>query len=193
LTTTRSSQPDVGVAVVVDVADGDAHAPAGHVEARALADVLEAAAGELPIQAVGRFRLGAGVLEQVEIEQAVVVEVEEGDAGAHDLRQEVAVGRLAGVVDEIEAPGGADLGEPRGSRRRVGLLRRAVGLLAARQQTAHGQDHQQDPGSRSLVRHARKPRCPERGGARAPSPMGSLDTRLPVTAPSPREGLERRS
>jgi len=80
---------DVGQAVVVHVADRHAHAVPGEVEARASADVLEAAALALPVQPVRGGGTGAGVVEQIDVEEAVVVCVEERAAGADALGHEI--------------------------------------------------------------------------------------------------------
>ncbi len=64
------------MAVVVDIANRHAHVVTGEVEPRALAHILEAAAGQLPIQAIG-LALGTAVLQQVDIEQPIPVEVEQ--------------------------------------------------------------------------------------------------------------------
>ena len=65
------------------------------------ADVLEAAAGKLVEELVaGAVR--AAVLQQINVEEAVAVEVEQSGPRADDLRHEVAA-RGAGVVDEVQA------------------------------------------------------------------------------------------
>ncbi len=95
------SDEHVGQAVVVDVADRHAHAVAGDVQAGAGADVLEATAGKLVEELVaGAVR--AAVLQQINVEEAVAVEVEQSGPRADDLRHEVAA-RGAGVVDEVQA------------------------------------------------------------------------------------------
>ena len=107
-------------------------------------DVLEAAAVHLLIQLVFGGRIGAGVLEEENVESAVAVEVEEGGAGPHDLRHEVgAVGR-AGVVNEVEADAVGGVLEPAGiGRRRVHDGRRPGGPAAGRAD----QDRRQDCGA----------------------------------------------
>src|SRR5262249_22551743 len=90
---------DVGQAVVVDVADGHAGVVAADPQAGTLRHVLELAAAQVPVQPVDRGRAGAAGGEEVDVEQTVAVEVEQGHAGAVNLRQLVAA-QVAGVVDE---------------------------------------------------------------------------------------------
>src|SRR5207249_1752237 len=91
---------------------------------------------QLAVEAVFRTGVRAGVLEQVDVEPAVVIEVEQGRARADDLRHEIAAGR-AGVVREVEAAFRRDVPEPDGTsnlfrdRRRD---RRAAGERQAAQQ-----------------------------------------------------------
>src|SRR2546430_12454127 len=61
-------------------ADGHAHAVAAEVQARALAYVDELAAGQLAIELVGPA-LWPAVVEQVDVEEAIAVEIKEGGAG----------------------------------------------------------------------------------------------------------------
>ena len=109
-------QHQVGQAVVVDVADRDAHAVAGHVEARAGADVGELAGRSLAKQLVF-LAVGAAVVNEVDIEQPIAVEVEERHPRSHELRQEVAAHR-PGIVDEIQAALVGNVHEPRSVRSR---------------------------------------------------------------------------
>src|SRR5262249_39110135 len=63
--------------------------------------------------------VGTAVLEEVDVEAAVVVEVEQGRARTHELREEVVADR-AGVVEEVEAYFRCDITEPRRLLRRLG-------------------------------------------------------------------------
>src|SRR5262249_21656802 len=84
-------QPHAGIlgnenvreAVVIDVADGHAHAVAGYVQPRAFADVLKPSSRELPEQAVG-LAMRPTVVKQVDVEQTVAIEVEDSSARADD-------------------------------------------------------------------------------------------------------------
>src|SRR6516165_3259048 len=102
----------VGPAVVVDVADGHAHAMAGDVQAGPLAYVGEFAVGSLPKQAIGGPRLRPTILEEVNVEPAVVVEVEKGGARTHDLRHEI-IAHGSGVVNKVKADFVGDVYKPR--------------------------------------------------------------------------------
>jgi hypothetical protein len=82
---------------------------AGEVEPGAGANVPEAAGGQ-PLVELILGPPGPAVLQEIHVEQAVVVEVEQGGPGAHDLRQEVTDG--AGVVDEVQPGLLGDVGEP---------------------------------------------------------------------------------
>src|SRR5205814_827184 len=84
------------------------------------ADVNEAdvpAVALLPEEAVLR-PLGTAVLNEIDVEQTVAIEVEQGGAGAQGLRHEITADR-PGIVNKIEAPGVGDVGEPGRSERRV--------------------------------------------------------------------------
>ena len=122
----------VGEAIAVVVAGGEAHPVPGVGGPRGFAPVGEAARGTLEVEDVsGRLGAGAGrvcrapALEQVDIEVAVAVGVEEAASGAGDFgEREVAL--VAGVVDEAdssllrhvgEALGGRGRREERGERR----------------------------------------------------------------------------
>jgi hypothetical protein len=114
---------DVRVAVVVHVPDGHAHPEPGHVQPAAGRHVAERPVGLLVVQAVPGPGLGPGVLKEVDVEAAVVVEVEQGPAGPDDLGEEVKRGG-ARVVIEGQADGVGHVLEP---RRPVGPGRRAGG------------------------------------------------------------------
>ena len=98
---------EIGVAVVVVVADGHALAVERLVEPGLLGDVLEVSLAVVAIEGLGRRRLDlvAGPVRRVDEEQvlvAVAVVVEEGDARAHRLGQEL-LAEGAVVVDECDA------------------------------------------------------------------------------------------
>ena len=113
-----SGDEQVGVAVVVEVADRHAVAiPAGQGgQARGAGDVAEMAVPEVAEQPVlvgeprRRWREDAP-LDRVDVEPAVAVEVEQGDAAAHRLG-ELTGGRPAVVVGEDQARRLGVVGEP---------------------------------------------------------------------------------
>src|SRR5262249_22935300 len=76
-------------------------------------------------------------LQQVQVEAAVVVEVEERRPGAHDLRHEELAGG-PGLVDEVQAPFLGHVMEPRGVGGRLGgrtgRRARAAGRASAGQE-----------------------------------------------------------
>ena len=67
---------EIGIAVVVDVREGGADAGAvSDADARAVRDVLEAAAAQIAIEPVL-----ADLIDEVQIQQAVAIDVRDGDA-----------------------------------------------------------------------------------------------------------------
>ena len=129
---------EVGTAVAVGVPDGDPGRPAVVADARRFGDVLEGAVAAVAVEVVAAALGDRGAVEtpavdQVEVEVAVGVVVEERDSAAarfEDVRLLLAAApggrgeaRLAGDVDEPE-PG------VRGSAGRPGS--RAPGRLAGR-------------------------------------------------------------
>ena len=107
-------------AVVVVVADAAGLPPTGVGQAgfardigkRAVAIVVEEIAGGL---AAGGGGIEGGTVDQEDIEPAVVIVVDEGDAAAHLFDQILLVLRRAGNVAGVaEARGGGDIGELRG-------------------------------------------------------------------------------
>src|SRR5205085_11864266 len=90
-------------------------------------------------EAVGGGRVGPAVLDQVDVEQAVVVEIEEGGAGAHDLWKEVRAGR-PGVMSEIEADFLGHVLEPFGPGRLVNEWPRIVAAKKPEAAQRHGDD-----------------------------------------------------
>ena len=109
----------VGEAVVVEVADGDAHAVHLDVEPGAAGHVGEGAVAVVAVQPQRRsLALVAGpvhAVDEQDVLPAVGVVVEERAAGAERLGQELAaVG--AAVVPELEAGGGGDVDEPEAGR-----------------------------------------------------------------------------
>src|SRR5262249_10285151 len=105
-----SSDEQVGAAVVVEVADGDAvPEPAAergdprwdaHVDERAVPRVAEEPVSVRRALAGGGRELAA--LDGVDVEEAVAGEVDQAEAAAHRLG-EAAEGRLVVIVDEPEA------------------------------------------------------------------------------------------
>jgi hypothetical protein len=79
---------EVCVVVVVVVGDGDAHAPARIADAGGLGALLEGAVADIAVERVARWRDRVGVcrearaVNQVDIEPAIAVVVEEGSAAA---------------------------------------------------------------------------------------------------------------
>ncbi len=152
---------EIRVAVAVDVADRQAHAVAAVAGAGGRGDVDEAPVALLAEQPVGERRaraLAPRSVEQVDVEIAVAVVVDEAAARAEALGHEVAAFD-GGVVDEGEAP-------PTGH----------VGEAAARLRRCHPGDRQhQDAGaagaapvSRPAPRHRAPPaRSAARAGAAA--------------------------
>src|SRR5262245_4689152 len=96
------SDKHVRPTIVIDVADRHAHVEAGDAQTGFFGHVLKAAVGKLLKELIARRGIGSAVLHQVDVEQAVVVEIKKRGAGAHDLRHEVAADR-SGVVGEVEA------------------------------------------------------------------------------------------
>ncbi len=147
---------EVGIAVAVDVADGNPHAVAAVVAAGACRDVFEAAVAAVAPQLVAGLRRAAvetAALHQVEVEIAVAVEVEERAAAPHDLREEeaFAVPRLVGESGQLL----------RGHRLEPGAGRLAGGpgwgSGARRQQGEQGArqpEHRPGPAARHSLRTA---------------------------------------
>src|SRR5205823_3587578 len=93
---------DIRPAVVVDVANRHAHAVADHIEPGARADIDKAAVGPLAEEPIARLRLRAAVLHEIDVEAAVLVEIEKREAGAEKVRQEIMIQRhRAGLMDEV--------------------------------------------------------------------------------------------
>jgi hypothetical protein len=102
-------------AVVVVVADGDAHAVADAFESGLFGDILEGSIFLLMVEAIpvlrpGLLRYGAlgcgvgerGTVDEDDVEQAVIVVVEGRDAGAHRLH-EVLVRGVRGDSSKVDA------------------------------------------------------------------------------------------
>jgi len=66
---------------------------------------------------IARGRVRAAVLDEIEIEPAIVVEVEQRDAGADFIGHEVVGSRN---VNELDPGTGGDIGKPFGSGRQTG-------------------------------------------------------------------------
>ena len=134
---------EVGEAVVVVVADRHPHAVAvlRHPgEARLLRDVgegavrllVEEAVPEAGVRLVGPLPRGHGILEpravrEEDVQPAVLVVVEEGDASAHGLEQVLVRGRGA-LVLEVDPERRRDLGELDLGRRGGGGQQRATSI-----------------------------------------------------------------
>ena len=126
-------EKDVDVAVVVDVAGGDPHAVARCTDSGGRGRIDEAklaVPGHIPEQLVAgqgcRFWVGASdkgaSLYEPDIKAAVTIEVEQSDAGAHDLHQP-GLADHAVDVNELEAGGCGDVCEGLGRAGRGGERR----------------------------------------------------------------------
>ena len=112
---------DVGIAVVVEVADGGAHAVQLHIEAGAARDIGERAVAVVAVQAERRApaRVARPIhaVDEQDVRPAVGVVVDEGAAGPERFGQQLAaIG--AAVVLELKAGRRGDIGQPEGERRR---------------------------------------------------------------------------
>jgi len=82
-------EEDIGPTVVVEVADGDSHAVAFALDASLFGDVGEGAVAVVVEEAVpiaGRFLLqgrDCGTVDEVNVQPAVVIVVDQADAGDH--------------------------------------------------------------------------------------------------------------
>ena len=115
-------------AVVIEVADGAAHAVTGLVEADRGRHIGEGAVAVVAVQLVGGERSFSiageqrAALDAEEVGPAVVVVIDPADAAAHRLG-DVHCRRGAVEVDEIDPRVGSGVDEPRHPRRRSrGLL-----------------------------------------------------------------------
>ncbi len=127
---TRDEQ--IGEAVVVEIADGHAHAVHLDVETRARGDVGERAVAVVAEQLGCRSHpVMSGpvhAVDQQDVLPPVAVVVEERAPGAHRLGQQLAAVRAA-VVREAKATRGGDVHEPQS---RVGLRRQPREHVARR-------------------------------------------------------------
>jgi hypothetical protein len=105
---------EIVVAIVVVVADSDAKSVHGDGEAGLLCDVSE---GAVVVVAVERGRGDAagmawppGTVDEEDVLPAVVVVVDEGDAGTEGFRK-ILFAESAVVVDEMDAGGSGDIDE----------------------------------------------------------------------------------
>ena len=102
-------------AIVVIVAHGDAHAVPGALQASSFRNILEGAVGLLMIEtvpirrprlfgdgALGRRILQRRAVDQENVEPAIVVVVEQRDAGAHRFDQ-IFPGGMRGLILKIDA------------------------------------------------------------------------------------------
>ena len=106
---------EVGAPVVVEVAGGRAHSVALNIRAAAGGHVVKGAVPAIPVQTVS-IRLVAGrkqvaALNQIQVEIAVVVHVEQRGAAADDLRK-VELVAMARAVNETNAGPVGDVFEP---------------------------------------------------------------------------------
>ena len=115
---------DVVAAVVIVVADGDAHAVHLDVEAAAARDVGEGAVAIVAIERGGGAAAARGAVlavDEQDVGPAVAIDVEEGAARAHGLGQ-ILLARASAVVGEVDAGGGGDVGERGPVSRRGGRI-----------------------------------------------------------------------
>src|SRR5262249_7758722 len=138
--------------------DGDAHAVARDVQARAGTYILERAARQLLVETIGRA-VGPVVLDEVDVLEAVVIEVEQCHAGPCDLGHEVAIVDLPRVVDEIDAQGLTHLLEPGRLRRALGFLWNLEAFLRASPHNAREQGEEEGPSETTKGVHAPPPDC----------------------------------
>ena len=130
---------EILVAVVVVIGNRNAHAVADSLQTRLLSDVLERSIGLLVVHAIPVFgpgllwnealrsRIGIGcAVDQEEIETAVVIAVEQGNAGAHRLNQVFARG-VRRLMQEVHSRLLRNIDKSPGDRkRRHGLLCRRL-------------------------------------------------------------------
>ena len=124
---TEVGDVEIGGAVVVDVADADALAPSlvgharrgGHVAERAVAVVAE----ERRARRAGGARLQRRAVDQIDVEQAVAVEVPQRHARARGLDDVVLLGAAGHVPEACKPDSSGDVGESHIGRR-VGRGRR---------------------------------------------------------------------
>ena len=179
---------DVDPAVVVEVPGRRAHAVGGHAEAAPRGDVGEAqGAGPVrvdfeivPVEAVGQGPPGPGrtgrrlvrrpagtehlALDEIDVEVAVVVEVEQRPARPHDLGGVVRAGHAV-EMHEVEPRRRRPIREPRTLARRPARRRRVRRL--ARRRPARAPDGRQ---RRQPHRGERPKKTPVKPHARLPAP-----------------------
>ena len=110
-------------AVVVIIADGDAHAVAEALQTSFLGHVFEGAIGFLVEEAVpvswtgllgdGALRRGileGGAVNEENVEAAVVVVIKEGNTATHGFHQ-IVLGRMRRQVIEVDAEEGCNVSE----------------------------------------------------------------------------------
>src|SRR5262249_53902491 len=140
----------------------DAHARPYEGQARVLGDVLERPVGLLAIQPVGGLAGRRAVVQQQDVEPAVVVEVEEGATRPHDARHPVITYGL-GVVVEADAALLGDVLEQDGTG---GPFFGAVGAAATsdqRRATKHGEEQQAKGAPGAGRKHHASPLSPRSG------------------------------
>ena len=94
---------EISIAIVVDVADGDAGAPTGIIDASGAADFSKAALALVVEQGIARARLGlirrqCGAVDGVEVEAAIVVIVEERRSTTMGFKDILFFGTAEGVM-----------------------------------------------------------------------------------------------
>ena len=120
-----AGEEQVGEAVAVMVADGDAMAVAGIPQAAALGDVVEPPAAKIAEAAGAVTHRGlvdgeGNAADEDEIVAAVEIEVDRPEAAAVGRRKRL-LHRITGVMNEIDPRRGRDVAEP--DRAGVGLDR----------------------------------------------------------------------
>ncbi len=112
---------EVWIAVVVIVAGGHAHAVVAVLHAGLFGDISEGAVAVVAVEAVpepgiglvgrgagGHGILQAGPIDEIDVEPAVAVEVEQRDAADHGFDQVLLRGRVA-IAKESDAGGSSDV------------------------------------------------------------------------------------
>jgi hypothetical protein len=189
----QAGQVDVGEAVVVEVAHRDSHAIAGGPDAALLGDVGEPelalavrSDAEVVVEeprALQRVRLRVrpqrSALHQEDVHPAVVVVVDQGRAGAHDLGHIELAGHAVVVGEDQPALGGT-VGEDRNLRGSEPRGRRGCRCRGCRRGRQGGRGEQQGA---AQPRHRRRgagetPRACRAGGSATSS------SRLPAIGPA---------
>ena len=152
---------DVLPAVAVDVGDAQPHAPAGMGNTGLGGDVAKRAVAQIAVESARRrLRVVRGVdrerVDEVDVQQAVAVVVEQPDAAAHRLDDVLLLGRR--VVAEGDAGGFRDVAEQR----------RGAGVLGER-----GRGPEEEGRHRCRGRNSETGASAPDAGQRAGAPSGS--------------------